>query len=82
MLLYRAGGTVLVEDALGDPGKYVDHGIDAFLLWRVRELQHSQTVAEELTVEESVHQIELAEYVDEAENLAGKVPIHVRVVTL
>lgn len=82
MLLYRSRGTVFVENTLGDTWEYVDHGIDAFLLGRVRELQHSQTVAEELTVEESIHQVKLSKYVDEAQNLAGKVPIHIRVVTL
>lgn len=82
VLLYRAGGTVLVEDTLGDAREHVDHRVDSLLLRRVRDLQHSQTVAEEFTVEESIHQVQLTEYVDEAQDLASEVPIHVRVVIL
>lgn len=82
VLLDRPGCTVLVEDALGDPREYVDHRVDPVFLRHVRELQHPQPIADELAAEESVHQVQLAEYVYKAEHLADEVPIHVRVVSL
>lgn len=82
MLLYGARSSVLVEYTFGNARKHVDHRVNSFLLRCVRELQYSQTIAEEFAVEESIHQIELAYYVDKAQNLAGEVPIHVRVVIL
>lgn len=80
MLLYCTRSSVFVEYTLGNAGKHIDHGVNSFLLRCIRELQYSQTIAEEFAIEESVHQIELTDYIDEAQNLAGEVPIHVRVV--
>lgn len=71
-----------MEYTLGNTGKHVDHGVNSLLLRCVRELQYSQTIAEEFAIEESIHQIHLADYVDKTQNLAGEVPIHVRVVIL
>lgn len=82
MLLYRARGSVFVKYTLGNTGKHVDHGVNSLLLRCVRELQYSQTIAEEFAFEEAIHQVELADYVDKAQNLADEVPIHVRVVIL
>lgn len=82
MLLYCTRSSVFVEYTLGNAGKHIDHGVNSFLLRCIRELQYSQTIAEEFAIEESVHQIELTDYIDEAQNLAGEVPIHVRVVIL
>lgn len=82
MLLDGAGGSELVEDALGDPGEDVDHGVDPLLLGRVDELDHPEAVAHELALEEAVHQVHLRDDVDQAEDLAGEVTVGVQVVSL
>lgn len=71
-----------MENAFGDTWEDIDHRIHAFLLRNVRQLQHSQTVAEELTIEEPIHQVQLEEDVDETEGLAGEIPVHIRVMFL
>lgn len=82
VLLDRAGRTVLVEDALGDAGEHVHHGVHPLLLVLVRERHDAQAVAEELAVEEVVHHVELADDVDQAQRLAEEVADGVRVVAL
>lgn len=71
-----------MEDAFGDTRENVNHGVDSFLLWYVGELEHLQTVAEELAIKEEIHQVELSYNVYEAQNFTAKVTIDVRVVTL
>ena len=55
VLLDGPGGTVFVEDALGDPREHVHHGVHAVLLGLLGEVHHAPTVGEELAVEEAVH---------------------------
>lgn len=77
VLLNSARGSVLVKDALGHPREDVDHRIDPTLLWRLREIHHSPAVGQELAIEELVHEDQLHDYVNQAEELADKVPNHV-----
>lgn len=71
-----------MEDALGDAREHIDHRVHPFLLRNVRELQHTQPIAEELTVEEPIHQVHLKEDVDETQGLASEVAVNVHVVSL
>lgn len=55
-LLYRAGGTELVEGALGHARKYLDHRVATLLLIHVAELEDLRAVREESAAQEGVHE--------------------------
>ncbi|KAJ4427813.1 hypothetical protein ANN_25497 [Periplaneta americana] len=82
VLLDGAGGAVLVEGALGDAREHEHHGVHAVLLRLFRERHDAQAVADELPVEEAVHEVQLRDDVDQAQRLAEVVPDRVHVVPL
>lgn len=82
VLLYRSWSSVLVEDALSNAREDIDHRIDTLLLWCVWQIEHTQSIGEKLAIEEAIHQVKLRQDVDQADGLAGEVPIDVCVVLL
>jgi len=80
LALDGAGGTVLVEGALGHLGEDAVHGIVPRLDGRLGHAQHVRAVLGELAAEEQVHQVDLEEDVDEIENLAKDELVNVGVV--
>lgn len=82
MFLDAPSRTVFVEDALGDPGKNIDHRIDSVILSRLREIHNSPAVREELSVEELVHDVQLGYDVDQTQTFAGPVADGVQIVPL
>ena len=69
-LLDRAGGTILVEGALGNLGEHSGHGIGPVLGFHFRVGQDISAVAHELSAEEEVGEVDLPDDVDEVEDLA------------
>ena len=61
LALDGAGGTVLVEGALGHLGEDAVHGIVPRLDGRLGHAQHVRAVLGELAAEEQVHQVDLPE---------------------
>lgn len=71
--LHRSGRPVLVERALGHPGKYVDHGIDPVVLVHVGYADDAEPVGDELSVEKSVHPVDLNQNVGQTHELASPI---------
>ena len=74
LVLDRAGGTVLVEGALGHLGEDGVHGVGAALGLSLGEVDDVHAVGLELVAEEEVDEEDLADHVDEVQDLAAKVP--------
>lgn len=53
-LLYRSGGTVFVEGALGHAREHLDHRVGTLLLIHVAEREHLRAVCEESSAQEEV----------------------------
>ena len=62
LVLHRAGGTVLVEGALGHLREDAVHGVHAVLERLLAHAEHVGAVAGELTAEEHVHQVDLEQF--------------------
>ena len=65
-----AGGPVLVEPALGHLGEHPVHGVLAGVQVHLALGEHVAAELGELVAEEEVGQVDLADHVDEVENLA------------
>lgn len=82
MLLDGSRSTILMEDALGDSGEDVYHGIHASFLRLFRHVHDPQAVGHEFSVEEGVHHPQLQDDVKQAEEFAGPVAECVEFVAL
>lgn len=71
-----------MEGALCHSREDVNHGINPVLLRLLRKGHHAEAVGHELSVEESIHHVELADDVDQAKCLANPVPQRVGIVSL
>ena len=65
-----AGGPVLVEPALGHLGEHPVHGVLAGVQVHLALGEHVAAELGELVAEKEVGQVDLADHVDEVENLA------------
>ena len=63
-------GTVLVEGALGHPGKHPGHGVRSLLLLQLRHGDDVTAVGGELSPQEVVHEEQLPDNVEKVEKLA------------
>jgi len=63
-----------VERALGEPGKDLDHRIEALVLIHVGELEHIRTVGHESTAQKLIHHKDIHNHVDKVKQFAEKTP--------
>ena len=67
-------GSVLVEGALGDPGKYPGHRVRSALLLHLHKGGRVDAVLGELVAEEAVREEDLADDIDEVERVGQEGP--------
>lgn len=71
--LDRAGGTVVVERALGHFGKDSCHGIDSFFERQLAHAKNIRAISEEFTAQKEVHEVKLEHDVGKVEDFAEDV---------
>jgi len=82
LVLHRAGGTILVEGALGDLGEHLVQGVGTFLEWLVADGKDLSSISGKLASQEDVHQVNLNQNVHKVEQLAEDELEDIRVVMM
>lgn len=71
-----------MENTLGNTRKYIDHWIKSLLLWNIRQLHYTRTIAQEFAIKKAVHQVHLHYNIHETQKLAQPVTNGVQFMTL